>query len=273
VKAFGLKTTDARAMVHSEEELKMLVTASQEAGVLEEQEEQMLHRVFGFADLTAGQLMVPRTEIVAIPADATRDEIIAIVTGSGHARLPVYRGDLDHMIGTLHVTDLLKALTDTTGDIDAAALAREVLTVPETIGAADLLAEMRRRAVWEALVIDEYGGTAGLVTFDSLVARIVGEVGAGMGGAAKMVTLRDGSAVVDGLVLVRDVNERFGLHIDETSYITVGGFVLGVLGRRPRVGDTIEVDGRRLRVEALDGIRVARVRLSKAEAKPDSASE
>jgi putative hemolysin len=271
VKAFGLKTTDARAMVHSEEELKMLVTASQEAGVLEEQEEQMLHRVFGFADLTAGQLMVPRTEIVAIPADATRDEIVSIVTRSDHARLPVYRGDLDHVIGTLHVTDLLKALTSTTGDIDAAALAREVLTVPETRGAADLLAEMRRRAVWEALVIDEYGGTAGLVTFDSLVARIVGDQGAWIGGAAKIETLPDGSAVIDGLVLVRDVNERFDLHIDETMYTTVGGFVLGLLGRRPRVGDSIEVDGRRMRVEALDGIRVARVRLSKAAARVEAA--
>src|SRR6185503_4974983 len=91
IKMLGFHGSDRRAMVHSEEELKMLVTASQEAGVLEEQEEQMLHRVFGFADLTAGQLMVPRTEIVAIPADAPRDEIVSIVTRSGHARLPVYR--------------------------------------------------------------------------------------------------------------------------------------------------------------------------------------
>src|ERR1043166_3789436 len=108
IRLLGFSGADHRAMVHSEEELKMLVTASQEAGVLEEQEEQMLHRVFGFADLTAGQLMVPRTEIVAIPADATRDEIVSIVTRSGHARLPVHRGDLDHVIGMLHVTDLLK---------------------------------------------------------------------------------------------------------------------------------------------------------------------
>jgi CBS domain containing-hemolysin-like protein len=264
VKAFGLKTTDARAMVHSEEELKMLVTASQEAGVLEEQEEQMLHRVFGFADLTAGQLMVPRTEIVAISADATRDEVVALVARYGHARLPVYRGDLDHVIGMLHVTDLLKVVTSTTGDLNLAVLAREVLTVPETLGADDLLAEMRRRAAREALVIDEYGGTAGLVTFESLISRIVGDLGPGIGGTAKIETRPDGTAIIDGLVLVRDVNERFGLDIDETTYTTVGGFVLGRLGRRPKVGDTIEVDGRRLRVEALEGIRVARVRLSKA---------
>src|SRR5438552_3613092 len=107
LKALGLHG-DGRTMVHSEEELKMLVTASQEAGVLEEQEEQMLHRVFGFADLTAGQVMVPRTEIIAVSADAPRDEMIAVVARAGHARLPVYRGDLDHVIGILHATDLLK---------------------------------------------------------------------------------------------------------------------------------------------------------------------
>jgi putative hemolysin len=113
-------------------------------------------------------------------------------------------------------------------------------------------------------VIDEYGGTAGLVTFESLISRIVGDLGPGIGGTAKIETRPDGTAIIDGLVLVRDVNERFGLDIDETTYTTVGGFVLGRLGRRPKVGDTIEVDGRRLRVEALEGIRVARVRLSKA---------
>jgi CBS domain containing-hemolysin-like protein len=271
VRLLGMRNAGKHAMVHSEEELMMLVTASQEAGVLEEHEEQMLHRVFGFADLTAGQVMVPRTEIVAIPVDATRDDVVSTIGRYGHARLPVYRGDLDHVIGMLHVTDLLKALTTTTGDLNVGALAREVLTMPETVGAADLLAEMRRRAAQEALVIDEYGGTAGLVTFESLIARIVGDLGAGIGGTAKINMLLDGSAIIDGLVLVRDVNQRFALQIDETMYTTVGGFVLGLVGRRPKVGDAIDVDGRRMRVEALEGIRVAKVWLSKAEA--DALSE
>jgi putative hemolysin len=263
VRAAGMRSTDSRAMVHSEEELKMLVTASQEAGVLEEQEEQMLHRVFAFADLTAGKVMVPRTEIVAVAADTPRQEIVAILARYGHARVPVYREDLDHVVGILHVTDLLRAVTENVDAVNVAALAREALTVPETLGADHLLAEMRRRNVREALVIDEYGGTAGLVTFESLVSRIVGDLGAGVGGAAKVQTLADGSARIDGLVLVTDVNERFALDIDGTTYTTVGGFVLGRLGRRPRVGDTIEVDGRKMRVEAVDGIRVATVWLSK----------
>jgi CBS domain containing-hemolysin-like protein len=138
-----------------------------------------------------------------------------------------------------------------------------VLTVPETRGAADLLAEMRRRAVWEALVIDEYGGTAGLVTIESLVERIIGDIGGEFGGSARIVCRTDGSADIDGLTLVGDVNTQFGLHIDDAAYTTVGGYVLGRLGRRARVGDTIEIEGRRMRVEQLDGLRVARVWLSK----------
>jgi CBS domain containing-hemolysin-like protein len=262
ITTFGIKNADTRAMVHSEEELKMLVTASQEAGVLEEHEEQMLHRVFGFADLAAGQVMVPRTEVVAIPAGATRDEIVSLITRYGHTRLPVYREDLDHVIGILHVTDLLKAIVES-ADVNVAALAKEALTVPVTLGADDLLVEMRRRGVREALVIDEYGGTAGLVTFETLMARIVGDLGMGDAGRPKIDLRPDGSANIDGLTLVTDVNERFGLHIDATTYTTVGGFVLGRLGRRPRVGDAIDVDGRRVRVEAIDGIRVAKLWLSR----------
>src|SRR6185295_17158581 len=110
VNLLGMRGSGKHAMVHSEEELKMLVTASQEAGVLEEHEEEMLHRVFGFADLTAGQVMVPRTEVVAIPAGASRDEVVSLITRYGHTRLPVYREDLDHVIGILYVTHLLKAI-------------------------------------------------------------------------------------------------------------------------------------------------------------------
>jgi CBS domain containing-hemolysin-like protein len=259
IRSLGLRGTDGRAMVHSEEELKMLVTASQEAGVLEEQEEQMLHRVFGFADLTAGQIMTPRTELVAVPADAARDEVVEVVARSRHTRLPVYRGDLDDVVGMLHVTDLVRALASPGAPIDVAGLAREVLTVPETLRADDLLDEMRRRRAREALVIDEYGGTAGIVTFESLMERIGGE----FGGAAGRISVRpDGSADIDGLTLVADVNAQFGLEIDETTYTTVGGYVLGRLGRRARIGDTIDVDGRHMRVEALDGLRVAKVWLS-----------
>jgi CBS domain containing-hemolysin-like protein len=268
VTAIGLHGGDRRAMVHSEEELKMLVTASQEAGVLEEHEEQMLHRVFGFADLTAGQVMVPRTEVIAFPAGAKMTELVPLIARERHTRFPVYRADLDDVAGMLHVTDVLSALAAADRQSTAGSLARELLTVPETLGADDLLAEMRRRRVREALVIDEYGGTAGLVTFESLVERIVGEV-PGAAGATPRISVRpDGSADLDGLALVTDVNEQFALRIDEATFTTVGGYVLGRLGRGARVGDEFDVDGRRMRVDGLDGLRVARVWLSTASVRP-----
>ena len=263
VRLMGLHSKGGHAMVHSEEELKMLVTASQEAGVLEENEEQMLHRVFGFADLTAGQIMTPRTEIIAVPLDAPRELVIEHIVKGRQTRLPVYRTSLDDVIGFLYVTDLVKVLATPGEPFDPGGLAREALTVPVTLGANDLLAEMRRRRVREAIVIDEYGGTAGLVTIESLVERIVGDIGGQFGGVARISCRADGSADIDGLALVGDVNTQFGLHIDETAYTTVGGYVLGRLGRRARVGDTIDVEGRRMRVEQLDGLRVARVWLSK----------
>jgi len=261
VHAFGLRAPSGHSMVHSEEELKMLVTASQEAGVIEEDEEQMLHRVFGFADLAAGQVMVPRTEMVAVPVDAPIEIVLQALSRGGHDRFPVYRNDLDNIVGVLHLSDLVPVLAR--GEtVDVTALAREAYTVPETMPADTLLGEMRARNTPLAIVIDEYGGTAGLVTFAGLMERIVGSVGQ-EGSAPRITLLADGSALVDGLALVTDINAQFGLHIDEDVYNTLGGFVLGRLGRRARLGDRIEVERRIMRVEALDGLRVARVFISK----------
>jgi CBS domain containing-hemolysin-like protein len=264
VQAFGLRGPSGHSLVHSEEELKMLVTASQEAGIIEEDEEQMLHRVFGFADLTAGQVMVPRTEMVAVADDAPMEFVLQAVARGAHDRYPVYRKDLDNIVGVLHLADLVPVLARG-GPVDVAALAREAYTVPETMPADTLLGEMRARNTPLAIVIDEYGGTAGLVTFAGLMERIVGSLGQ-EGSAGRITVLADGSALVDGLALVTDINAQFGLHIDEDVYNTLGGYVLGRLGRRARLGDRIEVEGRTMRVEALDGLRVARVFISKRRA-------
>ena len=263
VSMLGLRGRGRHAMVHSEEELKMLVTASQEAGVLEEREEQMLHRVFGFADLTAGQVMVPRTELVGVPATSPLRDVLPLIGNLRETRLPVYRSDLDDVVGMLHVTDVLRAIASSDQGVTAGSLAREALTVPESLGADDLLGEMRGRHVREALVIDEYGGTAGLVTFESLMERIVGDIPGDTASPSGRVRMGPGgSAEIDGLALVTDVNAQFALHIDEDMYTTMGGYVLGCLGRRARVGDELEVEGRRLRVSALDGLRVATISLS-----------
>jgi CBS domain containing-hemolysin-like protein len=214
--------------------------------------------------------MTPRTEMAAVTAETSRDGLVSQFARGRRTRLLVYRGDLDHVVGFLYATDVIRALAAPNTAIDAGMLAREALTVPDTLGADQLLAEMRRRHVREAVVIDEYGGTAGLVTFEALMERIIGHMGGHLGGDAgsesgaspRVANRPDGSADIDGLTLVKDVNEQFELHIDEMIYTTVGGYVLGRLGRRAQAGDIIEVEGRRMRVDQLDGLRVARVWLS-----------
>jgi CBS domain containing-hemolysin-like protein len=257
VTSLGFKPPSGHSLVHSEEELKMLVTASQEAGVLEEQEEQMLHRVFGFADLTAGQVMVPRTEMVAVSIAAPLVEVIDALSSVSLCRIPIYRDSLDDIVGVLHVKDLLRPAFTNPAGFNLAGLVREPLTVPETATADEVLARMKHLGTDHAIVIDEHGGTAGLVTFERLMDRIVGDGRRGAAGPGSELT--DGSFLLDGLTLVTDVNERFGLHIDESVYRTLGGYVLGRIGRRARVGDEVELEGHTFRVHALDGLRVARV--------------
>ena len=263
VRLLGLKPPSGSSLVHSEEELKMLVTASQEAGVIEEEEEQMLHRVFGFGDLTAGQVMLPRTEMMALPVRISRTDLLARLAEATQLVIPVYGAHLDDIAGLVRMRDLLGVLAGTDESVDLTPMLHEPLTVPDTLKADDLLTDMRRRRTPLAIVIDEYGGTAGMVTFERLMERIVGEIGtAGDGGASVITVLTDGSALIDGLALTTDVNVQFGLQIDEALYDTIGGYVLGRLGRRPRLGDVVDVGGRKIRVEALDGLRVARVLVS-----------
>jgi CBS domain containing-hemolysin-like protein len=264
VQLFGLKAPSGHSLVHSEQELKMLVTASQEAGVLEEKEEQMLHRVFDFADQTAGQVMVPRTELEAIPIDATIRDAIKLITKDKYRSLPVYRDDVGNIVGIVDIVDLLKAAAEGRIDGPVSSLVHDALTVPETLTADQVLDELRRRRVSEAIVIDEYGSTAGLVSFEYLMDRIVGEPESGRGGQRKVV-LADGSALVDGLVLITDINEQFGLKIDPDTYTTLGGFVAGRIGRKPRLGDSVDEGSRIFTVEGLDGLRVAKVRISRGK--------
>jgi CBS domain containing-hemolysin-like protein len=190
-------------------------------------------------------------------------DVVDLVWRGRHSSLPVYRGELDDVIGIMLVPDLVRAMASRLPNFNLATLAREALTVPETMKADELLRQMRRHRTHQAIVIDEYGGTAGLVTFERVMERIVGVLGGDFGTTASSIRqLPDGSAEVDGLALVTDINEQFALDIDEETYTTIGGYMLGRLGRRPRVGDTVEAQGRTLRVDAVDGLRVSRVRIS-----------
>ncbi len=263
LKAVGLKYQSEQSLVYTEEELMMLVTASTASGVLEKTEERIINRVLTFTDLTASQVMVPRTEISAVPVTISLQELTNRAIEERHTRYPVYDGTLDNIIGVVHTKDLVRVLSarQPPARFRVTQILRDVLSVPETQPLDDLLTEMQRRRNHMAIVIDEYGGTSGLVTLEDVLERIVGNVQDEFEAPEPDVRrLPDGSLIVNGLLSVDDFNEVAGTELSETDFNTIGGVVFGQLGRKPEVGDEVELDFGRLRVEALDGLRVARVR-------------
>jgi putative hemolysin len=282
LKLFGLHPAAGHEMVHSVEELRVLVNATQQAGGVEASEARIATKAFSFADLTAGALMTPRTEVDAVPADGGVEDLCARLAATTHQRVPVYEGSLDRIVGVLDRADFYRALAEPRRHEPAAAasavpdvrgLLRVAMVVPETKPADDILEEMRTTGHYFAVVIDEYGGTAGVLTFDDLIEALVGPLlpesgpwpsAGGDGGAAPANPGGGGAALFDGLTRLDEWEEATGLRLledDHESVETVGGLVMARLGRMPQPGDEVEVAGRRLRVEELDGLRVARVRL------------
>jgi CBS domain containing-hemolysin-like protein len=262
LRLIGMRAASGHEMVHSVEELKMLVEASEEGGILEDTERDMLHAVFDFGDLTVREIMVPRTEMLAVNADAPLEELIQLAARHSRSKFPIYEGDLDHILGIAHVKDLVRVQHDERQAATVRGLVREALFVPENIRLDTLLREFRLKRQHLAIALDEYGGTAGLVTLDDLVEQIMGEVQDPFEKSTPEIQrLPDGSALVDGLTLIETVNEHLGLRLQDEYYDTIAGYVLGRLGRVAKVGDSLEVDGLRLKVEALDGLRIARLSL------------
>lgn len=259
----GVKPATGHELVHSVAELKMLVTASAESGVVEADESEMLHAIFDLGELLVRQVMVPRTEIQAVEADTPLAELIQLVTRTAYTKLPVYEDDLDQVIGILHVKDILRILNaPDSAQYTARMMVREALFVPETIPVNELLHQFRLNRQHIAIILDEYGGTAGLVTLEDLLEEIVGEVSDPFDKITPEIQPQpDGSVIIDGMTLIEEVNEQLGLNLQDENYDTIAGFVLGGLGRIPKVGDLIERDGVRLRVEAMDGLRIASVSL------------
>jgi CBS domain containing-hemolysin-like protein len=198
--------------------------------------------------------------MIAVDADAPLAELITLAVKHPYTKFPVYEGDLDHILGVAHVKDLVRVQHDERRAATVRGLLRETMFVPDTLRLDALLQEFRVRRQHLAIVLDEYGGTAGLVTLDDLMSQIVGEVRDPFDKSAPEIQrLPDGSALVDGLTLIETVNESFGLALQEEFYDTIAGYVLGQLGRIARVGDVVETGGVRLKVEALDGLRIARL--------------
>ena len=260
LRLIGISPASGQDSIHSEQELRLLVRASGESGALEVDQHDMLTAVFDFGDLTAREAMVPRTEMIAIAAGASLDEFIQRAVKHPFSKFPVYEGDLDHIVGIANVKDLVRVQHDQRQAATVRGLIREALFVPDTIRLDALLQQFRARRQHIAIVLDEYSGTAGLVTLDDLVGRIVGDIADPFDKSVPDIQrLPTGAYLVNGLTNIEDVNDKLGLRLHDDYYDTIAGFVLGRLGRMARVGDTVEAGGVRLKVEALDGLRIARL--------------
>ena len=267
LRLIGVHPASGHQLVHSVAELKMLVTASAEGGVVQSEEQQMLHAVFDFGELVVRQVMVPRTEVVAVEANTPIQEVINLVTQTSYTKYPVYTDNLDQVSGIVHVKDLINALqSPDCQNCKTREYVRETLFVPETLPVGALLRLFRDNRQHIAIVMDEFGGTAGLVTLEDLLEEIVGEVGDQFDETdIGFQTLADGSILMDGLTLVEDVNQQLNLDLKEPDYDTIAGYVMGKLGSIPKMGDTIEGDGVRIRVEEMDGLRASRLVLTRLE--------
>jgi putative hemolysin len=261
----GLSDGSALA-TYTLEEVKQMVSGPEVEGLIEEPERKMLSAVIDFGAMVVRQVSVPRTEIIAVACDATVNEAIQVAVEHSFNKLPVYDTSLDQINGVVHLNDLVQALQAGQNERPVREIKRDALFVPETISVNDLLHQFRLHKAHMAIVLDEFGGTSGLVTLENLLEEIVGEVQDAFGDQPPDIqTLPDGTALVDGMTLIDEINEHFGLELSDPHYDTIAGYVLGKLGRIPKEGDEVN-DGEHnivLKVTRMDRLRVAQVSLKR----------
>jgi len=271
VRLMGIKSTNPEHdRVHSPEEIRMLVQQSRKTGGLGAADARMLEGVFEFSEKNARDVMTPRTDMIALPAGLTLAQAADAVAAAGRSRYPVHGESLDDIVGTVHAKDILRGLRAGT----AAAvkdIARPAFFVPGTREVEDVLTDMKRQKVHLAIVLDEFGGTAGLVTMEDLLEEIVGpiydEYDRAAAPSARAAASAGGTPVIEGGTEIREVNRLFGLDLDDADYTTIGGLLFGTLGRLPNVGDRVTVGGAAFEIVEMDGRRVGKARVWLAPAR------
>jgi putative hemolysin len=257
----GLESPGAERDPLSEAELRMLLSRSSEEGEIEREEQQMIDKVFVFGDKDAADVMVPRPEVAAVSVEMPPELVLKTVLDSPYTRYPVYRESLDDVVGVLHVRDLFKAVHDRgLADVKLEEIVRPAYIVPETKDLASLLQEFRKTNNHFAIVVDEYGGSAGICTLEDLLEEIVGEIEDEFDvSEEQIVQIDDETYHIDGMFSIDDFNARFGAELPDDDYHTLAGFVFGQLGRAPQPGDDVTFDGMRFDVLEVDGNRIERV--------------
>jgi putative hemolysin len=272
VKALGIMAPTGHGVAHSTEELQIQIQQARERGLLAAGEEKFILSALELNQLQVREIMVSRPDMHTLPIEATLDEVMSMFATTQRSRIPVYRETLDHVLGYVHVKDMMWVLLDHERRLqerlpppqpfDLRRVLREILIVPETKPASELLAELRSRHVGMAMVVDEFGSILGLVTTEDLLEQLVGEIHDEFDVVEKPLTLSDGAVIFDAALNVHDLDTQYNITLPEDpAYATVGGFVLDQLGFIPRGGESFEFGGYRFTVIEMDGRRVARVKI------------
>ncbi len=247
----------------TEDELKILLSMGEKDGVLETAENKMIHSIFEFGDTVAKEVMVPKPDMFCLDINTPMNEAIQKISEDGHSRIPVYEGSPENITGLVIAKDLIKVFSRN-GKAELKDVIRSPLFVPETKKLDELMKLMQASRTHIAIVVDEYGVVAGLVTLEDLLEEIVGEIEDEFDKEEKGVeTLSDGSTLVDAKLSIKDVNEKLGTSIPEGNYDTIGGFVLSLIGRLPYVGDSASFESLKITVEKISKRRITRVRISR----------
>jgi len=272
VKALGIMTPTGHGVAHSAEELQIQIQQARERGLIALGEEKFILSAIEIGHLQVREIMVSRPDMHMLPIEASLEEVMRIFATTQRSRIPVYRGSVDHVLGFVHIKDMVWVLLDRERRLeenlpppppfDLRRVLREILIVPETKPASELLDELRARHVGMAIVVDEFGSILGLVTMEDLLEQLVGEIHDEFDVVEKPLTLADGAVVFDAALNVRDLDNQYNITLPEDpAYATVGGFVMDQLGFIPRGGENFEFGGYRFTVVEMDGRRVARVKI------------
>ena len=252
--------------VVTEEDIKAMINLGEEGGSLKEEEKELLHKVFEFGDTLASEAMRPRTEIVSVPSNSTLQDVFSLVSEFGYSRYPVIEDTIDAVVGILYVKDILVAMSagEVKREDGIQRFIRPAYFIPENKRVSELLAEMQRERFQIAIVIDEYGGTSGLVTLEDLIEEIVGNIHDELESTEKEVEIVDEkNFVVSGQSALDEVNELLGASLQSKDFNTLGGFVFGLFGRMPRVGEQLKYKNFKLEVLELEGRKIDKVKITK----------
>ncbi|AZS15066.1 HlyC/CorC family transporter [Paenibacillus lutimineralis] len=262
LRLFGITPVSGMESLHTEEEIRVMMKESSESGLIDSTEMSLVDNIFEFADTTAREIMIPRTEMICLYTQNSMDENLQIALEGTRTRYPVCNQDKDHIIGFIHIKDLIRSNTD-----DYHHLIRPIMAVPESMPISNLMKQMQRGKCQIAILIDEYGGTSGLVTLEDIIEEIIGEIQDEFDEERPGIEqIEEDVFSIDGLMLIDSVNDRFGLELDSDDYDTIGGWLYSRIEiLPPQVGQTVEYDGCIYIVEETDNKRISRVKLLKQE--------